>query len=139
MAGYICALVISLFAVVAGGFFMAYPLYHKHVCNEPATATVIDIHREWRDGRWHSYPVFQYRANGQTVVTQHNVSPSSYEIGDQAELLYHQKAPEQYYIPHASGGNWVFLFGGAFFCLMGLGFTVLIVKVWLLPLIFGAR
>ena len=139
MAGYICALVISLFAVVAGGFFMAYPLYHKHVCNEPATATVIDIHREWRDGRWHSYPVFQYRANGQTVVTQHNVSPSSYEIGDQVELLYHQKAPEQYYIPHTSGGNWVFLFGGAFFCLMGLGFTVLIVKVWLLPLIFGAR
>ena len=139
MAGYICALVISLFAVVAGGFFMAYPLYHKHVCNEPATATVIDIHREWRDGRWHSYPVFQYRANGQTVVTQHNVSPSSYEIGDQVEPLYHQKAPEQYYIPHASGGNWVFLFGGAFFCLMGLGFTVLIVKVWLLPLIFGAR
>ena len=131
MAGYICAIAISLFAVVAGSFCMVYPLYHKHVCKEPATAKVIDIHKERRDGTWHSYPVFQYRANGQTIVIQHNVSPSSYEIGDQVELLYNQNAPEQYYIPHASGGNWAFLLGGAFFFLMGLGFTVLIVKVWL--------
>ena len=94
MAGYICALAISLFAVVAGSFCMVYPLY-------------------------------------QTIVIQHNVSPSSYEIGDQVELLYNQNAPEQYYIPHASGGNWAFLLGGAFFFLMGLVFTVLIVKVWL--------
>lgn len=77
MAGYICALAISLFAVVAGSFCMVYPLYHKHVCKEPATAKVIDIHKERRDGTWHSYPVFQYRANGQTIVIQHNVSPSS--------------------------------------------------------------
>ena len=139
MAGYICALAISLFAVVAGSFCMVYPLYHKHVCKEPATAKVIDIHKERRDGTWHSYPVFQYRANGQTIVIQHNVSPSSYEIGDQVELLYNQKDPEQYYIPHVSGGNWAFLFGGAFFFLVGLGCTALIVKVWLLPLIFGAR
>ena len=139
MAGYICALVISLFAVAAGVFSMVYPLYHRQVCNEPATAKVIDIHRERRDGRWHSYPVFQYWANGQTVVIRHNVSPSSYEIGDQVELLYNQKDPEQYYIPHVSGGNWAFLFGGAFFFLVSLGFTALIVKVWLLPLIFGAR
>lgn len=46
MAGYICALAISLFAVVAGSFCMVYPLYHKHVCKEPATAKVIDIHKE---------------------------------------------------------------------------------------------
>ena len=135
MAGYICALVISLFAVAAGIFCMVYPLYHKHVCNEPATARVIDIRSERRDGRWHSYPVFEYQAKGKTVVIQHNVSPSPYEIGDQLELLYNQNNPEQYYIPHTSGGNWVFLFGGVFFFLMGLGFTVLIVKVWLLPLI----
>ena len=44
MAGYICALAISLFAVITGIIFMIYPLYHKHVCNEPATANVIDIH-----------------------------------------------------------------------------------------------
>lgn len=50
MAGYICALAISLFAVVAGSFCMVYPLYHKHVCKEPATAKVIDIHKERRDG-----------------------------------------------------------------------------------------
>lgn len=46
MAGYICALAISLFAVITGIIFMIYPLYHKHVCNEPATANVIDIHME---------------------------------------------------------------------------------------------
>ena len=99
MAGYICALAISLFAVITGIIFMIYPLYHKHVCNEPATANVIDIHMEWRDDHWHSYPVFQYQADGKTVIIQHNVSPTSYEIGDQVELRYNQKNPEQYYIP----------------------------------------
>ena len=68
MAGYICALAISLFAVITGIIFMIYPLYHKHVCNEPATANVIDIHMEWRDDHWHSYPVFQYQADGKTVT-----------------------------------------------------------------------
>lgn len=29
MAGYICALAISLFAVITGIIFMIYPLYHK--------------------------------------------------------------------------------------------------------------
>ena len=135
MAGYICALAISLFAVITGIIFMIYPLYHKHVCNEPATANVIAIHMEWRDDHWHSYPVFQYQADGKTVIIQHNVSPTSYEIGDQVELRYNQKNPEQYYIPHASGGNWMFLFGGLFFFLIGFGFTALIIKVWLLPLI----
>ena len=76
MAGYICALAISLFAVITGIIFMIYPLYHKHVCNEPATANVIDIHMEWRDDHWHSYPVFQYQADGKTVIIQHNVSPT---------------------------------------------------------------
>ncbi len=70
---------------------------------------------------------------------EHNVSPSPYQVGDQVEMLYNADNPQQYYIPHSSGGNWVFLFGGAFFFLMGLGFTVLIVKMWLLPLIFGAK
>lgn len=93
MAGYICALAISLFAVITGIIFMIYPLYHKHVCNEPATANVIDIHMEWRDDHWHSYPVFQYQADGKTVIIQHNVSPTSYEIGDQVELRYNQKNP----------------------------------------------
>ena len=67
MAGYICALAISLFAVITGIIFMIYPLYHKHVCNEPATANVIDIHMEWRDDHWHSYPVFQYQADGMSA------------------------------------------------------------------------
>ena len=78
---------------------------------------------------------FNIRPMEKTVIIQHNVSPTSYEIGDQVELRYNQKNPEQYYIPHASGGNWMFLFGGLFFFLMGFGFTALIIKVWLLPLI----
>lgn len=119
MAGYICALAISLFAVITGIIFMIYPLYHKHVCNEPATANVIDIHMEWRDDHWHSYPVFQYQADGKTVIIQHNVSPTSYEIGDQVELRYNQKNPRA--VLHSPCVRWeldvpvwrvVFLFDG---------------------------
>lgn len=145
MAGYICALIISLFAVVAGIFCIFYPFYHKIVCKIPTTATVIDIQERWSrhsdDTRDHLvyYPVFQYWANEEMIVIEHNVSPSPYQVGDQVEMLYNADNPQQYYIPHSSGGNWVFLFGGAFFFLMGLGFTVLIVKMWLLPLIFGAK
>jgi len=141
MAGYICALIISLFAVVAGIFCMLYPFYHKMVCKISTTATVIDIREKWSrhsDGtRDHLvyYPVFQYRANGEMITIEHNVSPSSYQVGDQVEMLYNADNPQQYYIPHSSGGNWVFLFGGVFFFLMGIGFTALIVKVWILPLI----
>ena len=145
MAGYICSYIIALIAVAAGVFCMIYPFYHKIVCKMPTTATVIDIQERWSrhsdDTRDHLvyYPVFQYRANEEMIVIEHNVSPSPYQVGDQVEVLYNADNPQQYYIPHSSGGNWVFLFGGAFFCLMGLGFTVLIVKVWLLPLISGAR
>ncbi len=119
MAGYICALAISLFAVITGIIFMIYPLYHKDVCNEPATANVIDIHMEWRDDHWHSYPVFQYQADGKTVIIQHNVSPTSYEIGDQVELRYNQKNPRA--VLHSPCVRWeldvpvwrvVFLFDG---------------------------
>ena len=81
MAGYICALIISLFAVVAGIFCMLYPFYHKMVCKISTTATVIDIREKWSrhsDGtRDHLvyYPVFQYRANGEMITIEHNVSP----------------------------------------------------------------
>lgn len=144
MAGYICALVISLFAVIAGIFCMVYPFYHKRVCKIPATATVVDIQERWSrhsDGtRDHLvyYPVFQYWANGEMIVIAHNVSPSPYQVGDQVEILYNADDPQQYYIPDSSGGNWAFFFGGAFFFLMGLGFAALIVKACL-PLLFGTR
>ena len=123
---------------------MFYPFYHKIVCKIPTIATVIDIQERWSrhsDGiRDHLvyYPVFQYWANGEMITIEHNVSPSPYQVGDQVEMLYNADNPQQYYIPNSSGGNWVFLFGGVFFFLMGLGFASLIVKVWLLPLISSA-
>ena len=105
MAGYICALIISLFAVVAGIFCMLYPFYHKMVCKISTTATVIDIREKWSrhsDGtRDHLvyYPVFQYRANGEMITIEHNISSSSYQVGDQVEMLYNADNPQQYYIP----------------------------------------
>ena len=143
MAGYICALIISLFAVVAGIFCMLYPFYHKMVCKISTTATVIDIREKWSrhsDGtRDHLvyYPVFQYRANGEMITIEHNVSPSPYQVGDQVEMLYNANNPQQYYIPDSAGGNWAFLLGGALFFVMGLGFIILLTKTWLLPIILG--
>lgn len=137
MAGFICALLISLVAMAAGVFCLFYPLYHKRVCTQPATAEVVDLQIEWREDKRHIYPVFQYKADGQTVRIQHNVSPTPYEIGEQVELLYNPADPAQYYIPHTSGGNWAFVLAGAFFFCMGAFFTVQVVQAWLLPLLSG--
>lgn len=81
MAGYICALLISLAAMAAGVFCVFYPLYHKWVCTQPATAAVVDFYVERKDHRQHSYPIFQYKAEGKTVRIRHNVSPTPYKIG----------------------------------------------------------
>nr|WP_325302721.1 DUF3592 domain-containing protein [uncultured Dysosmobacter sp.] len=121
MAGYICSYIIALIAVAAGVFCMIYPFYHKIVCKMPTTATVIDIQERWSrhsdDTKDHLvyYPVFQYRANGEMITIEHNVSPSPYQVGDQVEMLYNADDPQQYYIPDSAGGNWAFLLGGALF------------------------
>ena len=70
-----------------------------------------------------------------TVIIQHNVSPPPYEIGDQVELRYNQKTQSSITFPMRPVGIGLFLFGGLFFFLIGFGFTALIIKVWLLPLI----
>lgn len=137
MAGYICALLISLAAMVAGVFCVFYPLYHKWACTQPATAEVVDFYVEWKDHRQHSYPIFQYKAEGKTVRIRHNVSPTPYKSGEQVEILYNPADPEQYYIPHSSGGNWAFVLGGVFFFCMGAFFAVQVLQAWLLPLLAG--
>ncbi len=121
---------------------MVYPFYHKIVCKMPTTSTVIDIQERWRnddDGNRHPvyYPVFQYWANGETITTEHNVSPSPYQIGDEVEMLYNADNPKQYYISDSAGGNWTFLLGGTLLFLIGAAVIVLLTKTWLLPIISG--
>lgn len=126
MAGYICALLISLAAMAAGVFCVFYPLYHKWVCTQPATAAVVDFYVERKDHRQHSYPIFQYKAEGKTVRIRHNVSPTPYKIGDQVEILYNPVDPEPVLYPSflrrklgLCSGRRVFLLHGGVFCSAG--------------------
>ena len=63
--------------------------------------------------------------------------PRPIRSGIRWRSLYNPVDPEQYYIPHSSGGNWVFVLGGVFFFCMGAFFAVQVLQAWLLPLLAG--
>ena len=72
-------------------------------------------------GRYVYYPVFSYKANGEEIEVEHNVSPTDFQVGEYVELKYNSKNPYQYYIEDSKkAGNWVFIVTGMLFAPMGI-------------------
>lgn len=90
-------------------------------------AKVIGFEKRWsrgnkgRMGRYVYYPVFSYKANGEEIEVEHNVSPTDFQVGEYVELKYNSKNPYQYYIEDSKkAGNWVFIVAGMLFAPMGI-------------------
>ena len=122
-----CIFFIGFIFTVVGIFILIYPFYHKIKCTEPTMAKVIGFEKRWsrgnkgRMGRYVYYPVFSYKANGEEIEVEHNVSPTDFQVGEYVELKYNSKNPYQYYIEDSKkAGNWVFIVAGMLFAPMGI-------------------
>ena len=122
-----CIFFIGFIFTVVGIFTLIYPFYHKIKCTEPTMAKVIGFEKRWsrgnkgRMGRYIYYPVFSYKANGEEIEVEHNVSPTDFQVGEYVELKYNSKNPYQYYIEDSKkAGNWVFIVAGMLFAPMGI-------------------
>ena len=122
-----CIFFIGFIFTVVGIFILIYPFYHKIKCTELTMAKVIGFEKRWsrgskgRMGRYIYYPVFSYKANGEEIEVEHNVSPTNFRVGEYAELKYNSKNPYQYYIEDSKkAGNWVFIVAGMLFAPMGI-------------------
>ena len=124
---FLCIFFIGFIFTIVGIFTLIYPFYHKIKCTEPAMAKVIGFEKRWsrgskgRMGRYVYYPVFSYKANGEEIEVEHNVSPTDFQVGEYVELKYNSKNPYQYYIEDSKkAGNWVFIITGMLFTPMGI-------------------
>ena len=122
-----CIFFIGFIFTIVGIFILIYPFYHKIKCTEPTMAKVIGFEKRWsrgnkgRMGRYVYYPVFSYKANGEEIEVEHNVSPTDFQVGEYVELKYNSKNPYQYYIEDSKkAGNWVFIVAGMLFAPMGI-------------------
>ena len=122
-----CIFFIGFVFTIVGIFILIYPFYHKIKCTEPTMAKVIGFEKRWsrgskgRMGRYIYYPVFSYKANGEEIEVEHNVSPTDFQVGEYVELKYNSKNPYQYYIEDSKkAGNWVFIVAGMLFAPMGI-------------------
>ena len=122
-----CIFFIGFIFTIVGIFILIYPFYHKIKCTEPTMAKVIGFEKRWsrgskgRMGRYIYYPVFSYKANGEEIEVEHNVSPTDFQVGEYVELKYNSKNPYQYYIEDSKkAGNWVFIVTGMLFTPMGI-------------------
>ena len=122
-----CIFFIGFVFTIVGIFILIYPFYHKIKCTEPTMAKVIGFEKRWsrgskgRMGRYVYYPVFSYKANGEEIEVEHNVSPTDFQVGEYVELKYNSKNPYQYYIEDSKkAGNWVFIITGMLFTPMGI-------------------
>ena len=122
-----CIFFIGFIFTIVGIFILIYPFYHKIKCTEPTMAKVIGFEKRWsrgskgRMGRYVYYPVFSYKANGEEIEVEHNVSPTDFQVGEYVELKYNSKNPYQYYIEDSKkAGNWVFISTGMLFTPMGI-------------------
>lgn len=122
-----CIFFIGFIFTIVGIFILIYPFYHKIKCTEPTMAKVIGFEKRWsrgnkgRMGRYIYYPVFSYKANGEEIEVEHNVSPTDFQVGEYVELKYNSKNPYQYYIEDSKkAGNWVFIITGMLFTPMGI-------------------
>ena len=122
-----CIFFIGFVFTIVGIFILIYPFYHKIKCTEPTMAKVIGFEKRWsrgskgRMGRYVYYPVFSYKANGEEIEVEHNVSPTDFQVGEYVELKYNSKNPYQYYIEDSKkAGNWVFIITGMLFAPMGI-------------------
>ena len=122
-----CIFFIGFIFTIVGIFILIYPFYHKIKCTEPTMAKVIGFEKRWsrgnkgRMGRYVYYPVFSYKANGEEIEVEHNVSPTDFQVGEYVELKYNSKNPYQYYIEDSKkAGNWVFIITGMLFTPMGI-------------------
>lgn len=122
-----CIFFIGFIFTIVGIFILIYPFYHKIKCTEPTMAKVIGFEKRWsrgskgRMGRYVYYPVFSYKANGEEIEVEHNVSPTDFQVGEYVELKYNSKNPYQYYIEDSKkAGNWVFIITGMLFVPMGI-------------------
>ena len=122
-----CIFFIGFIFTIVGIFTLIYPFYHKIKCTEPTMAKVIGFEKRWsrgskgRMGRYIYYPVFSYKANGEEIEVEHNVSPTDFQVGEYVELKYNSKNPYQYYIEDSKkAGNWVFIITGMLFTPMGI-------------------
>lgn len=122
-----CIFFIGFIFTIVGIFILIYPFYHKIKCTEPTIAKVIGFEKRWsrgnrgRMGRYVYYPVFSYKANGEEIEVEHNVSPTDFQVGEYVELKYNSKNPYQYYIEDSKkAGNWVFIVAGMLFAPMGI-------------------
>lgn len=124
---YWCIFFIGFIFTIVGIFILIYPFYHKIKCTEPTMAKVIGFEKRWSRGnkggmgRYVYYPVFSYKANGEEIEVEHNVSPTDFQVGEYVELKYNSKNPDQYYIEDSKkAGNWVFIITGMLFTPMGI-------------------
>ena len=122
-----CIFFIGFIFTIVGIFILIYPFYHKIKCTELTMAKVIGFEKRWsrgnkgRMGRYVYYPVFSYKANGEEIEVEHNVSPTDFQVGEYVELKYNSKNPYQYYIEDSKkAGNWVFIITGMLFTPMGI-------------------
>ena len=80
-------------------FYFDLSFYHKIKCTESTTAKVIGFEKRWsrgskgRMGRYIYYPVFSYKANGEEIEVEHNVSPTDFQVGEYVKIKYNSKNP----------------------------------------------
>ena len=94
-----CIFFIGFVFTIVGIFILIYPFYHKIKCTEPTTAKVIGFEKRWsrgskgRMGCYIYYPVFSYKANGEEIEVEHNVSPTDFKLENMLNLNIILKIP----------------------------------------------
>ena len=104
-------LLCGMIFIIIGVIFFIVEIVKKKKCKVTTNATVIDIARDQSrdsDGSYSTtlHPVFEYEVSGNIYVKKSRYGSSSckYYIGQQVEILYNEKNPNQYYVKGSLSG-----------------------------------
>jgi len=124
--------ILLLFVTVPGGIGLHRMLKYKRfrsVCTEETTGKVIDIYESPDSEGSTYYPIFEYVANGQTVIHKSSYGSNwkRFKIGTKVTVFFNPANIDEYYVKEDTEGNYI----GILFMVFGaVMLIIMIIKIF---------